>query len=215
MKAVRHPETGRILASTGRDDAAYALVRPHDLEEVKAKKDALNPRRVSYKSLRDRYQRIIDAGGFEVKFSKSEKPLRREMRDGDFLVPVEDTTPAAPSGDPDSLAKALSAQEDHLVSEAQAAYPDSDPDKVEADTRSAFRAYVQKLAAKIGKPVREARLEGDAGSRSTLHVTCADGTTQTWDTRTVVNRSSKGKVFLQHRARRLTHAPSAAPHVRG
>lgn len=57
--------------------------------------------------------------------------------------------------------------------------------------------YVYKLARKIGKEVKTAKLTGYLWSFSTLEVECEDGERQTWNTHQITNYSCYGRPFTQ------------------
>jgi len=57
--------------------------------------------------------------------------------------------------------------------------------------------YVYKLANKIGKEVKTAKLTGYLWSYSTLEVECVDGEKQIWNTHQITNYSCYGRPFTQ------------------
>jgi len=71
------------------------------------------------------------------------------------------------------------------------------------EAAAAYDLYVMKLVGKIG-PCKTAKLVGNhIWSKSTLVVTFEDKLPEKWTTRTIINISKLGKVFLQWPTRKI------------
>ena len=74
------------------------------------------------------------------------------------------------------------------------------------EAEAAFDAYREKLAKKIGEGASSVTLVTqtlDLWKESTLEVVCFDGQTRFWKTKTIVNCSVYGKLFLQWPTRKV------------
>ena len=65
-----------------------------------------------------------------------------------------------------------------------------------------YRAFMQKMIEKIGKPVQTAKMEGSIWTDAKLTVTTIDGEEQVWNTKMILNFSKYDKMFNQFPSRR-------------
>lgn len=78
-------------------------------------------------------------------------------------------------------------------------------EKIERELKLAeiqFSQSVRKLAARIGKPVKQVNLDYQEW-RFSGEIVCSDGTSQKWEGKVIVNRSKYDKYFLQYHFRRV------------
>lgn len=83
---------------------------------------------------------------------------------------------------------------------------DAEPRVREAARQAAdaeIDSYLYKMTGKIGKLATKATTNGRIWDSATMIVECADGETQTWSTRCIINCSCLGKVFNQWPTRRI------------
>lgn len=66
----------------------------------------------------------------------------------------------------------------------------------------AYRDFMEKMIQKIGKPVVDAKMDGNIWTNATLHVTTDDGEEQVWNTKMILNFSKYQKMFNQFPSRR-------------
>lgn len=65
-----------------------------------------------------------------------------------------------------------------------------------------YRAFMQKMIEKIGKPVAKAKMSGNIWTDATITVTTDDGEDQVWSTRMILNFSKYQRMFNQFPSRR-------------
>lgn len=65
-----------------------------------------------------------------------------------------------------------------------------------------YRAFMQKMIEKIGKPVETAKMVGSIWTDAKLTVTTIDGEEQVWNTKMILNFSKYDKMFNQFPSRR-------------
>jgi hypothetical protein len=75
--------------------------------------------------------------------------------------------------------------------------------KVNVDgAESSYREFMAKMITKIGKPVIDAKMNGNIWTNAILTVTTNDGEQQIWDTKMILNFSKYQKMFNQFPTRR-------------
>lgn len=67
---------------------------------------------------------------------------------------------------------------------------------------TSYRAFMQKMIEKIGKPVVKAKMTGNIWTNAVLNVTTSDGENQVWNTKMIINFSKYQKMFNQFPSRR-------------
>lgn len=72
----------------------------------------------------------------------------------------------------------------------------------EKGAEEAYRNFMEKMVQKIGKPVVDAKMDGNIWTNATLHVTTDDGEEQVWSTKMILNFSKYQKMFNQFPTRR-------------
>lgn len=70
------------------------------------------------------------------------------------------------------------------------------------ESEASYRAFMQKMIEKIGKPVVKAKMTGNIWTDATINVTTDDGETQVWSTRMILNFSKYQRMFNQFPSRR-------------
>lgn len=73
-----------------------------------------------------------------------------------------------------------------------------------ASANACFDSFVCKMLKKIGVDIISATFTGIIWDGCTLTVQCADGTTQVWNTKCILNQSVYGKLFNQWPTRRVS-----------
>lgn len=71
-----------------------------------------------------------------------------------------------------------------------------------AEAEANYRAFMQKMIEKIGKPVVDAKMTGSIWVGATLTVKTNDGEEQVWNTQMIINFSKYQKMFNQFPSRR-------------
>lgn len=75
-------------------------------------------------------------------------------------------------------------------------------DQAEKEAEFSYHAFMQKLIAKIGKPVVTAKMSGNIWTNATLTVTTDDNEEQVWNTKMILNFSKYQKMFNQFPTRK-------------
>jgi hypothetical protein len=91
--------------------------------------------------------------------------------------------------------------------EVVAEKPDAEPyirGCAKRDANALFDAFLLKMAGKIGPACTAARLDGIIWDGCTVTATLADGSSQVWTTKCILNQSIYGKLFNQWPTRRVS-----------